>query len=135
MPQRFEAALKYNRPTLFVAYPADFMGEKSGDESDESFCLGVAARYLTEDELNLAEELCRKLPYPQSVVKTGAILLDKEDPLLQVDHDYLDGLEQTLDMPSTRSVGDGTREVSERVLLIREAGYRGSGHKLSLAAN
>ncbi|MGB3203665.1 MAG: hypothetical protein WBB28_01615 [Crinalium sp.] len=135
MPQKFEASLKHNRPTLFVPYPADYAGEKSGDESDESFSLSVRPRYLTEDEIHLAEALCKKLPYPQIVMTSGAVLLSEGDPLLEADQDYLDELELSLGVANTRSVGNGTRATVERVLLIREAGYKGNGHKLLLPVN
>jgi hypothetical protein len=125
-----EAALRTPKEPLQIPYPRNFNGEKSGRETDAEFHISCEPRYLTREELEIAEQFCQKLPYSQAVVKTGAVMIG-DDVLLDKDHDYLDEIEKAQSLPSTRYL-DGTseRSVPERVLIIREWGYFGNGSKV-----
>lgn len=128
-----QAALKYSREPLQIAYPSDYVGEKSIPNEDEIF-ISTQPRMLTIDEIELIENFLTKLPYTQSLYFTGLVLIDPGDSLLKASHDDLDLVEKNAQLSNTRlAPGGGTRSVMERVLLIREAGYYGNG-KIAITA-
>jgi hypothetical protein len=126
--------LRFNREPLQIRYPEDFEGDKydggNPDFDDTEFYVSTEPRFFSLDEISLIREYLKTLPYSQELVSTGCIMIDEDDPLLEFDHDQLDSLEQEQSLPPTRKpIGGGTRQLFERVLLIREAGYRGTGFK------
>lgn len=130
MATQKQVYLAVRREPLQFVYPPDFAGEKSGDLDDEEFFLGQEPRFLTADEIELVEEILASLPYTQKLVKTGCVLIDPYDPLLEVTHDRLDEIEAQQKLPSSRKApGGGTVGIRERVLRIRENGYEGYGNK------
>lgn len=116
---------------LQIPYPADFpRSKKSNDPDDQTLCVGMQPRWFTEEEAELVEQFCKGLQYTQSLQLTGAKLIDSGDHLLQATQDELDQVERNASLPNTRRVRGGTeRTVRERVLIIRERGYRGNGAK------
>lgn len=132
-----EVKLRVPREPLQIPYPKGFTGDKSNHPDDADFHLSTEPRYLTLDEIVVASGYAAKLPYPQSVLETGALLTDEEDELLAWSHSGLDELERNAGLRSTRYVinsGGCQRAVRERVYTIREQGYYGSGQK-ALASN
>lgn len=114
--------------SLLVPYPADFMGEKTGFPDDEAFTLSMSPRYLTLDEIAVAEDYVKGLGYSQSVSYLGAVRVSGTDPLIMLSHDELDVAESKLGYTNSRYVSSGgERSRSSRVLLIREMGYEGDG--------
>jgi len=132
MAYLFEVGLSNPREPLQIPYPKSYMGAKSGKPTDQEFHLSVEPRYLFQGEIEIAEKFVSKLPYPQRVVRTGAVLNpDGDDPLAQADHDELDRVEKAQSMPNTRkSPTGGERSPYERVLIIRERGYFGNNSQL-----
>lgn len=127
-----QAHLRTSREPLQIRYPDGFDGEKYAgeDEDDQEFYITTEPRFLTKDEIKLAREYIKTLSYPQELVLTGCTMIDPDDTLLDFDHDQLDELERTQGLPSTRKPpSGGTRQTFERVLLIREKGYEGTGFK------
>lgn len=116
-------------PTRQVPYPSDYQGEKSGDEDDENFSLSTQPRFLTTDELELAEAYVQSIPDAQRLLYTGAVLVDPEDPLLEASHEDLKKVieQEKLNIPI--EVSGGTLPVQAIVLAIREAGYAGTGKR------
>lgn len=124
--------LRTSREPLQIRYPDGYQGEKSADEDgeDDEFYVSTEPRFLCQDEIKLVREFIKTLSYSQELVLTGCTMIDPDDTLLGFDHDQLDALEKSQGMPSTRKPpGGGTRQTFERVLLIREKGYRGTGFK------
>lgn len=127
-----QVALRTRREPLQIPYPSDFRGQKTGDEDDSEFYLSTEPRFLSLDEIKIAEAFVLRLPYPQGVVRTGAVLVDPDDPLLNAAPEELDKVESENGLSSSKYSNDGTlRSPQERVLLIRERGYLGNG-KLAL---
>lgn len=129
-----QAHLRVEREPLQIRYPEGFLGDKydggNPDFDDQEFHISTEPRFLSLDEIEIVRGYIKSLPYSQDLVLTGCVLIDEEDPLLGLDHDQLDALEKDQLLRSTRKpIGGGTRQLFERVLLIREAGYEGTGFK------
>ena len=116
-------------PSRQVTYPPDYEGEKSGDEDDENFSLSTQPRFLTADELELAEAYIQSIPDSQRLLYTGATLIDPEDPLLDASLEDLKRVieQEKLNIPT--EVSGGTLPVQAIVLAIRESGYAGNGKR------
>lgn len=122
--------LKIGSESLQIPYPPDFKGAKSMDSEDTEIHINSLPRLLTEDEILVVEDYLKTLPYPQSLLFTGAIFLDPSDPLVAMDNIELDRLEDEDMLPSTKYSKDGgIRQPYERVLILRESGYKGVGRK------
>lgn len=116
---------------LQIPYPDGYEGAKSVGKDDSEFYLSTLPRWVTPEELELANQYVSRLPYPQSVKRMGPVLIDENDPLLSCDHDALDQAEISAQAPNTRNApGGGTRSIYERVLLLRETGYMGGSSKV-----
>lgn len=127
MAQR-QVKLKNAKQPLHIPYPTGYKGPKSSGE-EKAFFLNTLPRFLYDEEITIAKDYVAKLPYPQSVISTGCILIGN-DPLLQFTQDELDNLEKENNLAATRQVpSGGERSLYERVLLIRETGYTGVGRK------
>lgn len=125
-----EVNLRHPKEPLQISYPRDFMGQKSGREADAEFHISCEPRFLTPEEIEVAEAFIKKLPYTQALDRTGAVLVG-DDSLLEKDHDYLDDIEKAQSLPNTRFVsGTSERATAERVFIIRERGYFGNGSKI-----
>ena len=129
-----QAQLRIGREPLQIRYPEDFQGDKYDggnlDFDDNEFYVSTEPRFFSSDEIEIIREYLKDLPYPQDLVLTGCTMIDEEDPLLDLDHEQLDALEKDQLLPLTRKpIGGGTRQLFERVLLIREVGYEGTGFK------
>jgi len=127
-----QAHLRTAREPLQIRYPDDYEGEKNAaeDEDDPEFYITTEPRFLTDGEIKLVRDFVKNLSYPQELVLTGCTMIDPDDPLLEFDHDQLDELEKMQSLPLTRKhPSGGTRQAFERVLLIREQGYEGTGFK------
>lgn len=133
--QQIQAHLMFPGETLQIPYPPGFSRlDKSGQQADQEFHLSTTPRYLSSPEIAVAEAFIAQLPYRQQLVKTGAILLDANDPLLLKDHDELDRVEAQSNLSNTRKAPTGgMRSIRERVILIRERRYQGTG-ELALPA-
>lgn len=129
-----QAYLKSNKEALQIPYPPDFQGQKSLDADDLEIYLGVTPRWLTEDEIAIAQAYLATLPYSQELLFTGAVAIDESDPLLTLSLEELDQVEAEENLPSTKhSLDGGVRQLTERVLILREAGYNGVGRKQLVA--
>lgn len=96
--------------------------------------LTTQPRWLDAEEVAAAQAYINDLSYPQTLVLTGAVIGDADDPLLNFSHDELDMLESELGLPNTRKPkAGGTRMLPERVYLIRERGYTNGGHEVRKA--
>lgn len=128
---------KLQRPVepLQIPYPSDWSNPKTVDPDDTAIHLSTIPRFLNEYEIELVQAFCKELPYSQNLALTGAKLLDRNDPLLGFDHDQLDRIEKFVNLPNTRRTNGGERQTYERVLIIRERGYEGSGNLKALAGN
>jgi hypothetical protein len=127
-----QVQLQNPREPLQIRYPDDFTGEKHAGEDSEDleFYISTEPRFLTNDEIDLVNEFLKKIPYPQKLVPTGCVMVDPDDPLWGFDHDRLDKVEKEQNLPSSRKhPNGGTRQLIERILLIRERGYEGNGLK------
>jgi hypothetical protein len=125
-----QAYLKIGSESLQIPYPPDFKGAKSLDIEDTEIHINSIPRLLTEDEIPLVENYIKTLPYPQSLLFTGAVFLDPSDPLVAMSNAELDKLEADELIPSTKYSKDGgLRQPYERVLILRESGYQGVGRK------
>ena len=88
-------------------------------------------RWVTASQLAAIQSFLSKLPYEQRLNFTGAILSDESEPLDQFTHDQLDQLELAIGLKNSRkSPAGGTRQIHERVCLIREQGYTNGGHEV-----
>jgi hypothetical protein len=125
-----QVRLKNATETLQIPYPKGFEGEKSGSEEDAEFHLSIEPRFLTVSEIEVAQEFIKRLPYPQSIVMTGCVLIEPDDPLLMKSHNEIDLIEKSNGMSNTRRVNNGERSVLERVLILRERGFLGSNSKV-----
>jgi hypothetical protein len=131
-----QVRLTHNTGELSIAYPPDWNKPKSFPNSP-TFSIPSSKRFTTldESEIELAIATIAKRNIKQALV-FGATFLDENDPLLEKSHKELDAMERDLGQPSTATNPDGGRpSVHERVLRIREAGYRGNGSKELLAQN
>lgn len=125
-----QAKLRNGSESLQIPYPPDFKGAKSLDADDSEIHINSLPRLLTEDEIVIVEDYLKSLPYPQSLLFTGAIFLDPGDPLVAMDNTDLDRLEEEELLSSTKYSKDGgIRLPYERVLILRESGYQGVGRK------
>lgn len=118
---------------LQIPYPPNYSGEKTKvdeDSDDQEFHVSTEPRFLTQDEIDLVNDFLKRSVYPQKLLLTGCVMIDPDDPLLDVDHDKLDKVEADQGLPNSRKhPNGGTRQIYERVLLIRERGYEGNGLK------
>jgi len=116
-------------PVRQVDYPSDFEGEKSGDEDDENFSISTQPRFLTSDEIELAEAYIKSIPDAQRLQFTGAVIVDPEDPLLNASVEDLKKIieQEKLNIPV--EANGGTLPPQAIVLAIREAGYEGNGKR------
>ena len=129
-----QAYLKSNKEALQISYPLDFEGEKSLDPDDQEIHLNSSPRWLTEEEILIVQAYLAALPYPQELLFTGAVAIDQTDPLLTLTLEQIDQLETEENLPSTKYSRDGgVRQLTERVLITREAGYLGMGRKQLVA--
>lgn len=128
--QKIQVKLQVPQETLQIAYPPGFpVLQKTGQRSDQEFHLSTTPRFLSGEEIVVAEDFITNLPYRQQLIKTGLILLDANDPLLQKTHDELDQVEAQSKLSSTRNApAGGLRAIRERVILIRERFYQGTGN-------
>lgn len=125
-----QVSLKNGREPLQVPYPANWQGEKSGEPDDLELYISTVPRFITTDEVPLVEAFLKKLTYPQSLVYTGCVRIDPDDPLLNFSAEELDRVEKEQNLPSTSNApGGGQRQLIARVLMIREAGYEGNGNR------
>lgn len=133
---KVQAHLLLSGESLQIPYPKGFnpRSKIAAERSDPEFHLTTTPRWLSPDEIELAEKFIDDLPYQQKLVKTGAVLIDANDPLLTKTHDELDGVERQLQLGNTRRGPTGSpRNIRERVILIRERNYLGNG-SLALTA-
>lgn len=129
---RQEAALAKAVEPLQIPYPRNFSGEKTKPDATQLY-ISTEFAIFTVDELEVIGQFLTKLPYPQSL-KLGASFLAEDDPLLSVDQDELDAIEAREGIPNSRTApGGGERAARERVIILRESGYAGSGTKALLA--
>lgn len=127
-----EAALTKAVEPLQIPFPRNFSGQKTNPDATQLYVSTEFAVY-TLDELGVISQFLPKLPYAQTL-KFGASFLDAADPLLEFDQDRLDALEERESMPNSRTApGGGERSLRERVIILREQGYAGSGTKALLA--
>jgi hypothetical protein len=125
-----QAKLQRSAEPLQIPFPDGWGGERSGEPDDTTLLINQSPRWLTTDEALLVEGYIAKLPYRQSLERTGAVLIDADDPLLTASHDDLDTAEVAAQLPNTRFlIGGGTRSSQERVLILRERGYRGGAFR------
>ena len=129
-----QAKLRFPREPLQIRYPENFEGDKydggNEDFEDSELYISSEPRFFSLDEIKLIREYLKTLSYSQDLVETGCVRIDEDDPLIGFDHDQLDALEKEQSLPSSRKpINGGTRQLFERVLLIREAGYEGTGFK------
>lgn len=130
MTLKRQVYLTLSKEPLQINYPAGFKGAKSVDIDDPGFHISTHPRFLTDDEIEIAQSYILKLPYRQILGFTGCVLISPNDPLLQFDQARLDKLEQDNKLPNSRyAATGGERSLKERVLLIRENGYTGTGSK------
>jgi len=125
-----QAALKNPREPLQVPYPQDFKGIRSSNNPDDtSIFISTEPRFLSDDEIVVVQEYVKGLSYDQSLVLTGCVIIDPDDPLLKCTHQQLDEIEAKNYLPSTSKIpGKGGKpSVQQRVLLIRERGFMGTG--------
>lgn len=131
MPSQEAALVKPVEP-LQISYPRDFSGQKTNPDATQLY-ISTEFAVFTLDELEVVNQFLPKLPYQQSL-RLGALFLDADDPLLAFDHDRLDELEEREGVPNSRTApGGGERSARERVIILREEGYAGSGTKALLA--
>ncbi len=125
-----QAKLLRSGEPLQIPYPDQWGGERSGQPDDPTLLVNQVPRWLTPDEATLVRDYIAKLPYRQSLEETGAVLIDQDDILLAANHDELDTAEAAAQLPNTRFlIGGGTRSTTERVLILRERGYRGGAFR------
>ncbi len=125
-----QVKLQRSGEPLQIPYPESWEGERSGTAEDTTLLVNQMPRWVTPDEELLIKDYIAKLPYRQSLERTGAVQIDADDPLLSATHDELDTAEAAAQLANTRSlIGGGTRSIQERVLILRERGYRGGAHR------
>ncbi|MFQ3617444.1 MAG: hypothetical protein SNJ57_10040 [Cyanobacteriota bacterium] len=125
-----QVKLQRSGEPLQIPYPEGWEGERSGTAEDTTLLVNQLPRWVTPDEELLINEYIGKLPYRQSLERTGAVQIDADDPLLNATHEELDTAEAAAQLPNTRTlIGGGTRSIQERVLILRERGYRGGAHR------
>lgn len=126
-----QVALKSQREPLQIAYPHGFTGAKSTHPEEEEFFLSTEPRFLTLDEIQLAQRFIARLSYRQELVFTGAVLVDPNDPLLEASHEQINQIEAEANLANTEMApGGGQRSIRERVYILRERGFLGSGNKV-----
>jgi hypothetical protein len=117
--------LKYGHEPLQIYISDEFAGERSGYENE--IYLEKSPIALTQDEIDHCQKYVKSLNYKQSLV-LGAVLVDGDDALLQLSQDTLDEIELKQSLQNSRKVGNGgQRSAYERVLIIRESGYKLNG--------
>ena len=120
-----QVALSRNVEPLQIAVPGNFQGARSSEESQ--LMLSTQFHPFTLDEIGLIEKYLVTLPYTQTLSR-GAVMISGEDPLLESSHEFLDSIEALESLPKTRfGNGGGENSIMNRVLLIRESGFFGSG--------
>lgn len=125
-----QVRLQQSGEPLQIPYPAEWQGDRSGTSDDPTLLINQMPRWVTPDEALLIEDYLKKLPYRQSLERTGAVRIDADDPLLSATHEELDTAEAAAQLANTRTlIGGGTRSIQERVLILRERGYRGGPHR------
>lgn len=122
---QIEAHLQYPRENLQIPYPQGFQSRSKTNPLDENIIAGAEPRFYSAPEIEVVEKFLPNLPYAQSLIKTGAVLIG-DDALLGYSHDQLDEIESAQDLPNTRLTGTAAeRAIRERVFIIREQGYFG----------
>jgi hypothetical protein len=133
MQIRKQVHLQFAKESLQIPYPKGFSGLKTPageDDNPAEFHLTCQPRWLTPDEIAVAEAFIKRLTYHQVLVLTGAVLIDPEDPLLNADHSTIDAVEKEYGLPNSRYAAPGAeRQLRERVLILRERGCLASGNK------
>lgn len=120
-----EAHLQYPRESLQIPYPQGFKSNDKTHADDAEIIVGYEPRYYSAAELPVIEAYLPQLPYNQSLIRTGAILIG-DDALLAATHDDLDRIETAAQLTNSRYVDEATeRPLRDRVYLARELGYRG----------
>ena len=117
--------LKNGHEPLQIHISDEFKGERSSYENE--IYLEKSPKALTFDEIEYCQKYINTLKYKQLLV-LGAVLVSEDDALLKLDPDALDALELKQSLRNTRKVSNGgERSVYERVLIIRESGYKLNG--------
>ena len=112
---------------LQIEYGSGYKGKRMGGR--KATALHISPQnpvYLYPEEVALVEKhIAERAIAGESLSKTGAVLIDQNDPLLNMSHKALDRIEKAYDFPSSKfgsSRGDALRPISiqHRVLIIRE---------------
>jgi hypothetical protein len=128
---RQQVGLTRSAEPLQIPIPPGFEGMRSTEQ--DQIMLTTQFHPYTLDEIALIEKYLTTLPYVQTLSK-GAVMLDEDDPLLEADHEFLDALETRESLPKSRfAKGGGEYSIMNRVLLIRESGFTGSGKPALMA--
>ena len=121
---KLEVKLKNPMPPLFIPYPKNFVGRKSGGIEDKSFSISTVPSVVTEPEVELAQKYIAQINtanLKQSLIFTGATFLYDDDPLKTADHAALNEYEQANGLPSSEFLPNNTQLAPyERALGIRE---------------
>lgn len=121
MPTTALVKLGVAQEPLLIPYPENWSGEKSVENSDRSFFLSCSPRTLSMDEIELAKSYVKELPYHQTVVFMGGVLVSPDDPLFAASASELSAYERRQGLPVTeRNQSGGRRLPRERVHMIRE---------------
>lgn len=124
-----QVSLSKSIEPLQIRVPDSFDGQRTDPERTEIY-ITTRMTLLTLDEINdVVKPYLNSLPYPQSL-NYGAVFIDEDDPLLGRSQEELDAIERSTSLPNSRYArGTQQRSTRERVLIIRERGYFGSGQR------
>lgn len=121
-----EANLQSPRETLQIPYPRNFNTNDKTHTEDREIIAGYEPRYYTEAELAVVDAYLPGLPYAQALIRTGAIAIGNDVLLGTATADDLDRIEASAGFANSRYLDEKyERSLRERVLIVRESGYRG----------
>lgn len=128
-----EIGLRLPVEALNISYPSNFLEvNKSEDPDEEGFTLSPGTySYRTEAEIALINAEIQRKSYGQSLIYTGAVRVDGQEPLLNFSQIELDRIEAALGHVNSRHLPvGGERMIGDRISKIRELGYTGDGTDL-----
>lgn len=128
-----EIGLRLPVEALNISYPDGFPEvDKSEDQDEEGFTLSPGSySYRTEAEIALVNAEIQRKQYGQSLIYTGAVRVDGQEPLLNFSQIELDNIERVLGHVNSRHLPvGGERMIGDRISKIRELGYTGDGTDL-----
>ena len=114
MATLYQVKLEKPGPQISVSYPAGFQGKAPERLREKLFFVNQSPTLLTSEEIALVQTHLKKTGTPQTLVKTGMVLVDAKDPLTVCPEGELAALEAQLKLTTNPDLPRWARVVAVR---------------------